>query len=327
MGKKLKVTNEMIDPQLRTLGRLLRAFDPLSSEKKLRRLNKMTKRYFVGKKIKGMSCESIDILQRNQGSKLRICVMKPEQSQKNVPGVLWLHGGGYAIGAAEMAGLTIPAKLMQQSGCVIVSPDYRLSVESPYPAALEDAYAALVWMKEHASELGIDDTHLIVGGESAGGGLAAALCLYARDKKEVSISFQMPLYPMLDDRMETQSAVDNDAPVWHSKANRAAWKLYLGPLYETDKVPPYASPARATDYTELPPAVSFVGSIEPFRDETIAYFENLRNAGIPADLKIYDGCYHSFDILKPNSDASRAAISFVLDRYKYAIENYSAKQP
>lgn len=157
-----------------------------------------------GKAIEGLY-SSQEWITRKDGSKLRICIYKPLNSKNDVPGVLWLHGGGYAQGIPETFADTYK-RLIEASDCVIIAPDYRLSIEAPYPAALEDSYAALLWMKSHASELGIRDNQLIVGGESAGGGLTAALTLYARDKQEVNIAFQMPLYPMIDDRMRTESA-------------------------------------------------------------------------------------------------------------------------
>ncbi len=179
-------------------------------------------------------------------------------------------------------------------------------------------------MKNHAEELGIRPDQLMVGGESAGGGLTAALCLYARDKDEVKISFQMPLYPMIDDRMITESAKENNAPVLNSRMNELAWKLYLGELFGKD-VPYYAAPARATDYRNLPPAVTFVGDLEPFRDETIQYVENLRKAGVPVDFKVYSGCYHGFDIINPKADVSRDATIFFINSFKYAVDHYVMK--
>ena len=239
--------------------------------------------------------------------------------------MLWLHGGGYAVGAAEMA-LISKAKQLVLQGAVVISPEYRLSVQAPYPAALHDCYDALLYMKNTAAELGVRSDQLFVGGESAGGGLAAALCLYARDLKEVNIAFQMPLYPMLDDRMQTELARDNNAPVWDSAANAQAWQLYLGELCGGE-VPPYAAPARATDYTGLPPAVTFVGDIEPFRDETIAYIENLRKAGVPAEIAVYPGCYHAFDMLAPTSQVARQAGEFFIAAYRHAAAHYFAAQP
>lgn len=216
-------------------------------------------------------------------------------------------------------------RLLDTKDCVIVAPDYRLSIDAPYPAALKDCYEVLLWMKEHAKELGIRDDQLMAGGESAGGGLTVALALYARDKGEVNLAFQMPLYPMMDDRMETESARDNNAPVWNSATNRWGWKLYLGELYGQD-VPAYAAAARAEDYRNLPPAVTFVGDIEPFRDETIQYVENLRSAGVPVNFEIYKGAYHGFDIIHSKAQVSQTARKFLMDAFQYAADHYFAPQ-
>jgi acetyl esterase/lipase len=253
------------------------------------------------------------------------CMASSETKLNDQPGVLWLHGGGYALGSPEQAKI-IAKRLIEVSNCVVVAPDYRLSVEAPYPAALEDSYETLLWMKNNAKLLGIRDNQLMVGGDSAGGGLTAALTLYARDKGEVSIAFQMPLYPMLDDRMTSESAKDNNAPVWNSTSNFNGWKLYLGELFGTSKVPYYAAPARAEDYKDLPPTATFVGELEPFRDETIQYVENLRKAGVPVEFEIYKGCYHAFEQMCPKAEVSKKAITFFISSFKYAVEHYFAEQ-
>ncbi|KUK98057.1 MAG: Esterase/lipase, partial [Anaerolineaceae bacterium 46_22] len=272
---------------------------------------------------------SIDLFEnyipREDGSTLRLCIYKPKYLKENVPGVLWLHGGGYAIGTPEQS-MSKVKSLINASQCVVIAPDYRLSTEAPYPAALEDSYTALLWMKDNTSALGIREDQLMVGGESAGGGLTAALTLYARDKGQVAIAFQMPLYPMLDDRMSSESAKDNNAPVWNSKSNTNAWKLYLGDLFGTAKVPPYAAPARAEDYSSLPPTATFVGDLEPFRDETIEYVGNLKKAGVPVKFKLFEGCYHAFETICPNAEVSKRAVSFLLNSYKYAVDHYFAEQ-
>lgn len=208
-------------------------------------------------------------------------------------------------------------RLIDTSDCVIVAPDYRLSIDAPYPAALDDCYKVLLWMKNYAQELGIREDQLMAGGESAGGGLTVALALLARDRGDVNLAFQMPLYPMLDDRMLSESARENNAYVWNSDTNRWGWKLYLGDLYGGD-VPIYAAPGRAADYRNLPPAVTFVGDIEPFRDETIRYVENLRAAGIRVDFRIYKGAYHGFDIINPGANISKAARDFLMESFKHA---------
>ncbi|WP_256984407.1 MULTISPECIES: alpha/beta hydrolase [Paenibacillus] len=323
----MKVTTKMIDKQLRIKGKLIDLLMKSSHEEKwLAWMRKIKKRSDVsaGKDIEELQCSEEWIPRKSGGSKIRIRIYKPLHPTGNAPGVLWIHGGGYAMGNPEQFGATYK-KLIDARHCVVVAPDYQLSIDAPYPAALNDCYDTLLWMKSHVKELGIREDQLMVGGESAGGGLTAALTLYARDKGEVNIAFQMPLYPMIDDRMITESAKDNNAPIWNSAYNQWAWKLYLGELAGQD-VPPYAAAARATDYSNLPPTVTFVGDLEPFRDETIQYVENLRKAGVPVDFELYKGCYHGFDIIQPNAEVSKMAVSVFIDSFKYAVDHYFAEQ-
>ena len=238
------------------------------------------------------------------------------------PGILWIHGGGYATGMAEMAYFSRPLALVKKYGAVVVCVNYRLSLEAPYPAALEDCHMALCWLKDHSQELGINDSQIMVGGESAGGGLTAALCMYARDKGTVNIAYQMPLYPMLDDR-DTDSSRDNHAPVWNTKRNHAAWKLYLKGLSE---ISPYAAPARQTDYRDLPPAYTFVGDIEPFYCETLTYIENLRAAGVEAKVDVYPRWFHAYDMFFPFMPMAKLAVSRFEKQYRYAAKHYFASQ-
>lgn len=179
-------------------------------------------------------------------------------------------------------------------------------------------------MTEHAVAFQFDPHRLFVGGESAGGGLTAALCMLARDRGEINIACQMPLYPMLDDR-DTSTSRDNHAPVWNTRHNHFGWKAYLGKLWHKD-VPAYAAPARQTDYRHLPPAYTFVGDIEPFYAETMSYVENLRQAGVEAKVDVYPGCFHAFDMLLPFKKESRAAVAAFEKWYLYAAENYFAGQ-
>jgi acetyl esterase/lipase len=318
----MKIENAMIDRELRTTGRIIKILNNTFTENRLRLMGKLK----VKMRVKDDTIQFVEQwILRKDGSKMRICIFTPLNPTVNVPGVLWLHGGGYALGSPEQA-QAMAKRLIEASNCVVIAPDYRLSVEAPYPAALEDSYEALLWMKRHAKELGIRDNQLMVGGDSAGGGLTAALTLYARDKKEVAIAFQMPLYPMLDDRMTSESSRDNDAPVWNSKSNFNAWKLYLGELFNTSNVSCYAAPARAEDYTNLPPTVTFVGELEPFRDETVQYVENLKKAGVPVDFEIYKGCYHAFEQMCPKAGVSKRAISFLISSFEYAVNHYFAEQ-
>ena len=246
--------------------------------------------------------------------------------KERTPGILWIHGGGYVTGMAKMIYMSRAMDLVKKYGAVVITPEYRLSKNAPYPAALHDCYAALKYLKEHADELGINSSQIMVGGESAGGGLAAALCMYARDKGEVNIAYQMPLYPMIDN-LDTDSSRDNHAPVWNTKRNHMGWKAYLGDLWELgEHVPPYAAAARQTDYSNLPPAYTFVGDIEPFYCETLAYIENLKKAGVEAEVDVYPNCFHAFDMLLPFKKVSRRAIEQFERQYLIACERYSAEQ-
>jgi acetyl esterase/lipase len=320
----MKVTNDMIQKELRFRGKMFNLVGSNTTEKKFRLMQK-----YAGKFMNLLPAKDVVVeerwIPRIDGSRMKILILKPLVTKQNTTGILWMHGGGYAIGTARMVLMSRAKQLVIDSGAVVISPEYRLSVEAPYPAALHDCYDALLYMKNMAKELGINRDQLMIGGESAGGGLTAALSIYARDKKEVAIAFQMPLYPMLDDRMITHSVRDNNAPVWDSISNENAWKLYLGDLYGKE-VPVYAAAAREIDYSHLPPAVTFVGDIEPFHDETVTYIANLRKAGVPADLEIYPGCFHSFDMLAPKAEVSIKAVVAFTKSYNYAVEHYFAQQ-
>ncbi len=263
-------------------------------------------------------------IKRDDGTRLRICIYTPEVKKKNVPGLLWIHGGGYGLGIPEQDFIFIK-DFVEASGCVVVAPDYTNSTAAPYPAALNDCYLTLEWLRDNGKRYGMRSDQIFVGGDSAGGGLCAAVSLLARDRGDVNIAFQMPLYPMIDDRMITPSSQNNNAPIWNSKSNELGWKLYLGDSYGTDKVSKYASPARETDYSDLPPTLTYVGDIEPFTDETVEYVENLRKAGVEVNFRIFEGCFHAFDLFVYTTPAKQAR-KFLVDGFMYAVENYTAKQ-
>ena len=257
---------------------------------------------------------------------IKLLILRPlTRSEDPVPGVLWVHGGGYQSGSAKDIFATRALSLVVKFGAVLVAPDYRLSKKYPYPAALHDCWAALLYLKEHAEELGVRSDQLMVGGESAGGGMAAALCMLARDRGEVNIAFQMPLYPMLDDR-DTPSSKDNHAPNWNTKRNKKAWRRYLRSAYGTDLVPYYAAPARCEDYSGLPPCYTFVGDIEPFYCETVDYVQHLREAGIRAEADVYPDWFHAYDLFFPAKKVVRDAIVRFEEQVQYAIDHDFAPQ-
>lgn len=274
-----------------------------------------------------MKKQTLHIL-RSDGTKMKILVYSPQGEDMSQPatGVLWIHGGGYFTGMASMAGFLGRApSLVKKFGAVVVSPEYRLGRKGRYPNALNDCYDALKYMLLHAEELGINPNQIFVGGESAGGGLTAALCMLARDRQEVNIAFQMPLYPMIDDR-DTESSKDNHSFAWNTRWNHLGWGIYLGPLYGTDDVPAYAAAARQKDYKDLPPAYTFVCTAEPFYCETLDFIAALKGAGIEAQVDVYEGLFHAFDMILPWMAVSRKAAHgfeevFAAAQAKYFKEN------
>lgn len=320
----MKVTMNMVDKELRTKAFLinLMSFPWLW----LFKLTNSLSRFARGSDIEWLNCEERWLPRTGEDTSIRVRVYRPRGAGNNLPVLLYLHGGGYAITVPEMSHSLIEL-FVRERDCVVVAPEYRRSLEKPYPAALNDCYDTLVWIKENAENLGIRDDQIMVAGHSAGGGLTAAITLMARDRKEVNIAYQMPICPMIDDRMITESATDNNAPVWDSKLNAFAWNLYLRDLKNTDTpIPKYAAPARETDYSGLPPAATYVADLEPFRDETIQYVENLRAAGVHVDFELYQGGIHGFEAMMPNAEISKKATRFVLGCFAYAVDTYCAPQ-
>jgi acetyl esterase/lipase len=230
-------------------------------------------------------------------------VYKSDQEQTDGPGILWVHGGGYMFGS----GLTEDVRLGRWAadlGAVVVSVDYRLAPEDPYPAPLDDCYAALVWMAGNAGDLGIDTRRIALAGASAGGGLAAALALLARDRGDVPLAYQLLIYPMIDDRNVTPST-QMDTVVWTRAANLLGWRAYLGDAAGTDGVSPFAAAARAADLSGLPPAFIGVGTLDVFRDEDIEYSLRLLDAGVPTELHVYSGAPHGFEAMCPGTSVAQ----------------------
>ncbi|WP_370412403.1 alpha/beta hydrolase fold domain-containing protein [Streptomyces fradiae] len=225
-----------------------------------------------------------------------------------LPLLYYLHGGAMVMGNAWSVLPTVLREWAEPLGLAVLSVEYRLAPEASYPAAVEDAYAGLVWAAGHAAELGVDPGRFVIGGKSAGGGLAAALALLNRDRGGPPVLGQMLLSPMLDDRMDTYSAHQmSGVDVWDLTSHTTAWQAHLGALYGAPDTPPYAAPARATDLTGLPPAYVEVGSAEMFRDEGVAYANGLWRAGSQAELHVWPGACHGFDGLARHAALTRTA--------------------
>ncbi|AUA07942.1 alpha/beta hydrolase fold domain-containing protein [Streptomyces sp. SID8382] len=244
------------------------------------------------------------VIQGPTGEDLPVRVYQPRSSTGALPAFMWLHGGGMISGGID-ADRPVCERYALDLDCTVVSVDYRLAPEDPYPAGVEDCYAALVWTAQHADELGIDTTRVAVGGESAGAGLAAATALLARDRKSPELVFQALTYPMLDDRNNTPSASEFHAiPSWSRQHNDGAWRAVLGMKAGGPDVEPYAAPARADDLSALPPTLIQVGELDVFRDEDITYATRLLQAGVPTELHVYPGAYHGWDAVAPQAPSS-----------------------
>jgi acetyl esterase/lipase len=233
----------------------------------------------------------------------QVRVHRPATSgDETLPAVLWLHGGGYLLGSPKQDD-ELCRQIADELGAIVVAPVYRLSPKHAFPAALEDAYAALTWLAKRDD---VDANRLAVAGASAGGGLAAQIALHARDLGEIHLAAQILLYPMLDDRTVNRTDLDESAfRLWDNRANRVGWSAYLGHEAGADEASPIAAPSRNEDLRGLPPAWIGVGGLDLFRDEDMAYAERLRAADIPCETIVIDGVFHGFDGILADSAATQ----------------------
>lgn len=222
------------------------------------------------------------------------------------PAILFAHGGAFISGDLDFEHPRC-LEMCRDTGFLVVSVDYRLAPEFPYPAGLEDCLLAFGWLCAAGSDLGADPARVAVVGVSAGGTLAAAICLRARDQGLPSPAFQMLLYPVLEDRLDTPSMRGfADTPVWDSHNCAHMWHHYLGPADQRGTVSPYAAPARATDLSGLPAAYVMTAEYDPLRDEGAEYARRLMHAGVSTELHEFAGAFHGFDTLAATGVSERA---------------------
>ncbi len=251
-----------------------------------------------------MRIENLFIPAQDAPRQSRLRVYRRQAASPNAPALLWLHGGGYLLGSPEQCDLCC-LQYARELGIVVVSVDYRWAPEHPFPKPLEDGYAALQWVHAHAAQLGIEAGRIAIGGESAGGGLAAALVQYAHDRQAIRPVFQLLVYPMLDDRTTLHEDAYPDRLTWNQESNRFGWQAYLGRPGGAADIPPYAVPARREDLRGLPPAWIGVGSLDLFHDEDVAYGQRLNACGVTCEVYIVPGGFHGFDIGGPGLNVVR----------------------
>jgi acetyl esterase/lipase len=230
------------------------------------------------------------------GPDVRVLIYKPNSATRPLGCILHIHGGGYVVGNVQMMDSAL-RNFVHDLGCAIVTVDYRIAPETIFPGAVEDCYAALRWLFAEADTLGVDRDRIGVMGESAGGGLAAAFALLARDRGEYRLAFQHLNCPMLDDRTGVSDSPNTYTGefVWTRQSNHYGWRALLGKEPGGPAVSPYASAARAADLAGLPPTFINVGTLDLFVDEDIDYAHRLIRAGVPTELHVYPGGFHGFD--------------------------------
>lgn len=238
---------------------------------------------------------------------IRCLLYRSKEISGPAPAVLHIHGGGYVMGAPEMSAAN-NLKVAEDFQAVVLSVDYRLAPATKAPGAVEDCYAGLRWLFGNAERLGVDTARIGVAGESAGGGLAAALALLARDRGEFPLAFQHLIFPMLDDR----TTVDADPSpyvgqfVWTRERNRHGWGALLEQAPGSEGVSPYAAAARAEDVAGLPPTYIATGALDLFVEENLEYARRLIRSGVPTELHVYPGAPHAFQVV-PDAAVARQA--------------------
>jgi acetyl esterase len=243
-------------------------------------------------------------------------IYRPGGAEGMLPGVLYIHGGGFMVGSIQTehrGALTAAAA----AGAIVVSVEYRLAPEHPFPAGLEDCYAALSWLAAHADTLGVDTQHIAVMGSSAGGGLAAGLALLTRDRGGPKLCFQLLGIPELDDRLETPSMrAFTDTPLWNRPSAIESWRAYLGE--GGGEVSPYAAPARAKDLAGLPPTYVSTMEFDPLRDEGIRYAARLLEAGVSVELHQYPGTFHGSHMIA-SAEVSKRTVAEMMDALRRGV--------
>ena len=240
---------------------------------------------------------------------ITLLILSPATGEGPWPAIYHTHGGGMVLGDRR-SGVETFLPYVRQVGAVVVSVEYRLAPEHPDPAPVEDCYAGLVWTAGHAQELRIDPQRILIAGSGSGGGLAAGTALLARDRGFPTLTHQILISPMIDDRLQTSSSrMLRGEGFWDQDENLFGWTALLGERRGGDEVSIYAAPARATDLSGLPPSYVDVATVETFRDEAVAYATRLAEAGVAVDLHMWGGGFHGSDVMAPHAAISRASLA------------------
>jgi acetyl esterase/lipase len=251
-----------------------------------------------------------------QNRTIELTLFEPVDIEKNAPCLVFFHGGAFVLKPAPHH-MRLVGEYALKTPCKVVFVDYRLAPQNAYPVGVEDCYAAFIWVCQHADDLGIDINRIALGGDSAGGALAAAVTLMVRDRKAAQICFQMLIYPVTDARQITESIKNySDTPMWNSRLTKKMWKLYLKDGVEDNRE--YASPMEATSFENLPDAYVEVTEFDCLRDEGIAYAEALQKSGVHVELNKTTGTVHGFEIAE-KSELVRQSVARRIEALKKAF--------
>jgi len=246
------------------------------------------------------------------GAEVPLRLYRPEGTEPNSGLLIFLHGGGQFCNTMRIYD-PVYMRYAEGAGVPVLAVDFRFAPEHPFPNAIEDSYSSLCWAEMHARELDCDPGLIAVAGDSAGGGMAAALALMTRDREGPSLSGQVLIYPMLDDRTVQPDPELVPVITWNYEDNATGWGALLGDNAGGVDVSAYAAPARANDLSDLPPAYIEIGQLDIFRDETVNYSLALSRAGVPVELHVHPGAPHGYDQYAPRAGVSTRAIA---DRYR-----------
>lgn len=304
----------LIDPEIMAPLDMLPPEIDLITRESLNDVREMMAPVLKAQGVEGVKVEKREI--DTEDGKVAVYIYEREDSTStDKPGLLWTHGGGYILGYGDT---DFAAMFAKELDAVVVSVDYRLAPEHPFPAGHNDSYNALLWMAENAKELGIDPSRIAIGGDSAGAGMAAGVAIHNRDENGPELALQLLIYPMLDNLHDTPSGSVEYYPVWSRQTSFNAWEMYLGGTPGLD-ASPYAAPAREKDLTGLPKTFLTVGTVDLFRDEVIDYAQRLMAADVPTELAVYPGMYHGGQMFVPNASVSQDMIGEYLEAIKKAL--------
>ncbi len=322
-GSRTRLVSRLMDPELAAAATMLEKIDPdnlVAHREVLRRLHADQTQRWTSDLV---TMEDLVPGTTGQSPPVPVRIYRPLGLASEAPTLLWLHGGAFSLGFAAIDD-DLCTRIAAAAGYVIVSPEYRLAPEHPFPAGFSDCLETYKWLLGGPATVGVDPNCIVVGGTSAGAGLAACVCLKLRDDGCRLPAVQLLACPVIDDRLQTMSMTEFvDTPVLDQYQARLMWRRYLSSW--DDEVPPYAAAGRAQDLRGLPPAYIETAHYDPLRDEGIEYARRLLEAGNSVELHHFPGTFHSFDMIVPSAAISRRAFQNFVDVLRAAASKNAGR--